>query len=194
MNFYDSHFLNRGNTVKIYAESHPAETPFSEYIAEISIPNGFEIDHIVWALLKDENREYLPYYSVKKTESEGSWGGSWENVEIILAIQNDPWVKELVLFVAGLIADKGIQKLLERIPSEEVSENKAAHHAKTTLAINLDAPIETFAVVGSGKYPRGARWVEIKDEDRVYKVVVALTRGKGTSVIIEEWKGIGTVG
>lgn len=159
-------------------------------IGEIAVNGDFQFEHLVWALLAEEDAEYPPYHRIEQRERSTSWGGFAEGIEIIIEVTNNPYITNVITGLLGYGAASTTRRVMERIRSAPISEATAIHHATQWITQSGDVDAADLTVVGSGTHPKGARWVDLQTDSMRWRVSVALTSRGGVSVGTESWESL----
>jgi hypothetical protein len=175
--------------VKVYNRTSP-DGDAGPLIGQIQLEGDFRLEHLEWALLGDEDDEYLPYHDIERREWIRSFGAGGTGVDIIIEVMSNPYVQGVV---GGLVTEgalKTTQWVMAHIRSAAITEDQAIHHARQWVAMSGGTNANDLTVVGSGVHPKGARWVDLESEHVRYRVGVALTSRGGFSVGTESWERI----
>jgi hypothetical protein len=164
--------------------------PEGPVIGEVAISGDFQFEHLIWALLAEDDAEYPPYHSIEERERSTSWGGFSEGVEIVIEVMNNPYISNLITSLGTLGFMEASKRIMDRVRSAPISEETAIHHARQWIAQADDVDAADIAVVGSGMHPKGARWVDLQTDSRRVRVGVALTSRGGVSVATESWEAL----
>ncbi|OZD37429.1 hypothetical protein CH252_32950 [Rhodococcus sp. 06-1477-1B] len=177
---------DREPAVKVYARES-LDQPLGPLIGEFPISGDIRLEHLRWALLAEDDADYLPNHVIERREWSSSWGASTEGIDFIVEVMNNPYVSGLItgLAASGVGATR---RLLMRMRSAPITEEQAIHHAKQWIVLSTQATADDVRVVGSGVYPKGARWVDVETPTARYRVGVALTNSGLASVLTESWE------
>ena len=171
--------------IQVFDRSHPS-MPRGEAIGQIYVTGDFQFEHLAWALAADDE-EYPPYHYIEQKEWTSSWGAFSEGADIIIDVMNNPYISHLVTYLAGAGA-MATARLMDRIRSSPLSEERATHHAKLWIAQSTETDVAHLTVVAAGTHSRGARWVDLQTDTMRWRVGVALTTRGAVSVAVESWE------
>lgn len=179
---------DRAPRVQVYSREHPS-LPLGPMIGEFDVNGDIRFEHLQWALLADDDDEYLPYFVIERREWSMSWGGQSSGVDVVIEVMNSPYISYVItsLATAGAMT---ATRLMARIRSEPISEDVASHHAKQWIIRSGGVSAADLRIIGSGLHPKGARWVDLATDQVRYRVGVALTPRGGVSVATESWERV----
>ncbi|WP_029258951.1 MULTISPECIES: hypothetical protein [unclassified Microbacterium] len=166
--------------------------PLGPVIGQFQLNGDFRMEHLLWALLAEDDAEYLPYHVIERREFSMSWGAQTAGIDILIEVMNNPYVAASI----GALAKEGLgaatRRVMERIRSAPLTEDQAIRHATQWLVMSsFDMSADDLTVVGGGVHPKGARWVDLESQTARYRVGVALTKKGGVSVATESWEDLG---
>ena len=171
----------------VYDREHPSQ-PRGDVIGTFQLNGDFRLEHLGWALLAEDNAEYPPNRYLERREWTSVWGGQSAAVDIIIEVMNNPYVAATIGWLASAGVSAATQRVMSRIRSEPITEEKAIHHARQLILQSGDLAADDLRVVGGGIYPRGARWVVLETPTARVRVGVALASKGGTSIATESWE------